>query len=162
MPPPTLRAPLPPALSLFLLLFNLFCHVLSHFSHVQLFLTPWTAACQAPLSIGFSRQEYWTGLPFSPTGDLPRDQTQISCNSYVTGRFFTAEPSREPFNISTLLPSAEAQVQFTSGWWHKRSIRFREIWIGIIPSLIQFVWPSAIYLTSLSHTLLFWKEELIL
>ena len=71
MPPPTHRAPLPPALSLFLLLFNLFCHVLSHFSHVQLFAMPWTAACQAPLSIGFSRQEYWTGLPFSPTGDLP-------------------------------------------------------------------------------------------
>jgi len=32
---------------------------------VQLFATPWTAACQAPLSMGFSRQEYWSGLPFS-------------------------------------------------------------------------------------------------
>ena len=45
--------------------------VLSHFSHVWLFVTPWTAAAQAPLSIGFSRQEYWTGLPFPPPGDLP-------------------------------------------------------------------------------------------
>ena len=34
------------------------------FSHVQLFATPWTVACQAPLSMGFSRQEYWSGLPF--------------------------------------------------------------------------------------------------
>ena len=33
--------------------------------------TPWTAACQAPLSMGFPRQEYWSGLPFPPPGDLP-------------------------------------------------------------------------------------------
>ena len=36
--------------------------VMSHFSHVQLFVTPWTADCKAPLSMGFSRQEYWRGL----------------------------------------------------------------------------------------------------
>ena len=42
--------------------------LLSHFSRVWLSVTPWTAACQAPLSMGFSRQEYWSGLPFpSPT-----------------------------------------------------------------------------------------------
>ena len=40
-------------------------------SHVQLFVTPWTASCHAPLSMGFSRQEYWSGLPFPPPGDLP-------------------------------------------------------------------------------------------
>ena len=40
-------------------------------SRVQLFVTLWTVACQAPLSLGFSRQEYWSGLPFSPPGDLP-------------------------------------------------------------------------------------------
>ena len=40
------------------------------FSHVRLFTTPWTVALQAPLSMGFSRQEYWSGLPFPP-GDLP-------------------------------------------------------------------------------------------
>ena len=42
---------------------------LSHFSHV--FATPWAVACQAPLSMGFSRREYWNGLPFPPPGDLP-------------------------------------------------------------------------------------------
>ena len=47
------------------------CAMLSHFSRVQLFATPWTVACQVPLSIRFSRQEYWTGLPFPPPGDLP-------------------------------------------------------------------------------------------
>ena len=41
--------------------------LLSHFSHVQLSANPWTMACQASLSIGFSRQEYWSGLPFTPS-----------------------------------------------------------------------------------------------
>ena len=40
-------------------------------SHVQLFATLWTVACQASLSMGFSRQEYWSGLPFPSPGDLP-------------------------------------------------------------------------------------------
>ena len=38
---------------------------------VRLFATPWTAACQAPLSMGFSRLEYWSALPFPSPGDLP-------------------------------------------------------------------------------------------
>ena len=40
-------------------------------SCVQLFETPWTVACQVSLSMGFSRQEHWNGLPFPPLGDLP-------------------------------------------------------------------------------------------
>ena len=40
-------------------------------SCVRLFATPWTVACQAPLSMGFPRQEYWSGLPFPSPGDLP-------------------------------------------------------------------------------------------
>ena len=40
-------------------------------SRVQLFVTPWTVAYQVPLSMGFSRQEYWRGLPFPSPGDLP-------------------------------------------------------------------------------------------
>ena len=45
--------------------------MLSHFSHVQLFANLWTIARQAPLSMGFSRQEYWSTLPFLSPGDLP-------------------------------------------------------------------------------------------
>ena len=45
--------------------------VLSHLSHVRLFVTLGTVVCQAPLSMGFSRQEYWSGLPCSPSGTLP-------------------------------------------------------------------------------------------
>ena len=44
--------------------------VLSHFSPVWLFVTPWTVACQAFLSLGFSRQEYRSRLPFLPPGDF--------------------------------------------------------------------------------------------
>ena len=49
--------------------YSLMC-VRSHFSHVRLFETLWTVACQAPLSMEFSRQEYWSGLPF-PTPLFP-------------------------------------------------------------------------------------------
>ena len=45
--------------------------VLSHFSHVRLFVILWTVAFQAPLSMGFSRQVYWSGLLWPPPGDLP-------------------------------------------------------------------------------------------
>ena len=66
-------------------------------SHVQPFVTPSTVAPQAPLSMGFSRQELWSGLPFSTLGDLPNpqikpmSQTQGS-NPALVGEFFTTEP----------------------------------------------------------------------
>ena len=47
------------------------CYTLSCFSRVRLFATLWTVDLQAPLSIGSSRQEYWSGLPFPSPGDLP-------------------------------------------------------------------------------------------
>ena len=50
---------------------SLCVHVSAVLSHVRLFVTPWTVACQAPLSMGFSRQECWSGLPFPSPGDLP-------------------------------------------------------------------------------------------
>ena len=45
--------------------------VLNCISRVRLCATMWAVACQAPLSTGFCRQEYWSGLPFPPPGDLP-------------------------------------------------------------------------------------------
>ena len=52
--------------------------VLSCFSRVQLFAIPWTVVHQAPLSMGFSRQEYWSELPFPPPGDLPNPGSNLS------------------------------------------------------------------------------------
>ena len=61
--------------------------VLSHFVHVWLFVTLWTVVRQTPLSMGFSRQEYWSGLSCSPPGDIP-DPGMKPCVSYIscTGR----------------------------------------------------------------------------
>ena len=53
----------------------------SHFSHVWLFVTPGTVACQAPLSMVFSRQEYWSGLPCSPPGHLPNPGIKLMAPS---------------------------------------------------------------------------------
>ena len=47
------------------------CAVSTVFSASGLFVAPWTVACQSPLSIEFSRQEYWSGLPFPSPGDIP-------------------------------------------------------------------------------------------
>ena len=54
-------------------------NVPSGFSHVQLFATPWTVALQPPLSMEFSRQEYWSGLPCPPPGDLPDPGIKNTC-----------------------------------------------------------------------------------
>ena len=50
--------------------------LLSCLSHVQLCAALWTVLCQAPLCMGFSRQEYWSGLPFSSSGDLPEPRIE--------------------------------------------------------------------------------------
>ena len=68
---------------------------LSHFSRVQLFATPWTVVHQAFLSMGFSRQEYWRGLPFPPPGDLP-DPASPAMSLVLLGGFFATEPLGEP------------------------------------------------------------------
>ena len=59
---------------------------------------PWTAACQAPLSMGLSPQEYWSGLPFSPLKDLPNPRIQPTTppSPALAGRFFTTEPPGKP------------------------------------------------------------------
>ena len=64
--------------------------VQSHFSHVQFCVAPWTAACQSTLSMGFSRQEYWSRLPLPSPGNLPNPDIKPSLKSLgLVGRFFT-------------------------------------------------------------------------
>ena len=58
------------------------------------FATPWTVACQAPLSMGFPRQEYWSELPLLPPGDLPKPGIKPEYPA-LAGGFFTAEPPGE-------------------------------------------------------------------
>ena len=73
------------------------CVCIQFLSHVRLFVTPWTVAHQAPLSLAFSRQEYWNGLPCPPPGDL----TDLGItfmpllSPALAGRFFTTSATWE-------------------------------------------------------------------
>ena len=64
-------------------------------SHVRLFATPWTVAYQAPPSIGFSRQEYWSGLPFPSPGDLPNPGMEPGSPA-LEADTLTSEPPGKP------------------------------------------------------------------
>ena len=65
-------------------------------SHVQLFATPWTVAHQAPLPMGFSRQEYWSGMPFPSPGDLPNPGNESGSPALQTDALLS-EPPGKPF-----------------------------------------------------------------
>ena len=72
--------------------------MLSCFSHVWLFVTLWIVACQAPLSTGFFRQEYWSGLPCPPPEDLWDPGIKLVSFMFpaLSCRFFTTEPPGKP------------------------------------------------------------------
>ena len=73
-------------------------------SGVQLFATPWTVAYQAPLSMEFSRQEYWSGLPFPPPGDL--SDTGVKPRSpALQADALPSEPLGKPFRMDKPLPN---------------------------------------------------------
>ena len=78
--------------------FLLMC-VLSRFSHVRLFATPWTVAHKVPLPMGFSRQEYWSGLPCLPPRDLPNPGIKPRSPS-LQADSLPSEPSGKPKKTS--------------------------------------------------------------
>ena len=65
---------------------------------VRLFATPWTVAYQGPLSMGFSRQEYWNGLPYPPPGDHPDPgvEAESLTSPALAGGLFTTTTTWEP------------------------------------------------------------------
>ena len=76
--------------------------MLSCFSPVQLFATLWSVACQAPLSMGFSTQEYWSGLPCPPPGDLLHPQIEpvsLMSPALARGFFTTSTKARQKLLI---------------------------------------------------------------
>ena len=79
-------------------------------SCVLLLVTPWTVACQAPLSMGFSRQEYWSGLPCPPPGNLP-------------------DPGIEPVALTS--PASAGRLSATSTAWEAQScVHQRKMYTG--------------------------------
>ena len=106
---------IPEKIKLFLCLFSVSCVifqkefsflpcVLSRCSHVQLFLTLWSIAHQAPLAMGFSKQEYWSGLPFSPPEALPNPGIEPTSlvSPALAGRFFIIVPPGKLFSPLTV------------------------------------------------------------
>ena len=70
-------------------------------SHIGLFVTPWTVACKAPLSMEFSRQEFWSGLPFPTPGDIPQPGLEPIFLAFpsLAGGFFAMVPPGKPLLI---------------------------------------------------------------
>ena len=75
-------------------------------SHVQLFVIPRTVACQAPLSMRFSRQEYWSWLSFPSSGDLPYPVIKPMSPAWQAD-FFTTEPPGKPYNPGKQIQSKQ-------------------------------------------------------
>ena len=80
----------------YFVLLNIYMYMLSCFSHVWVFATLWTMACQAPLSMGFSRREYWSELPCPPPGDLPNPGITAAslASPALAGGFWSLVPPR--------------------------------------------------------------------
>ena len=101
------------------LVVGLCVYVLSHFSRVQHFAALWAVALQAPLSVGFSRQEYWTGLPCPLPGDLSDpgiDPASLMYLALVRG-FFTTSTSWEALIVGLLRNNCnqDAGAQYADG-----------------------------------------------
>ena len=78
-------------------------------SRVQLFATLWTVAYQASLSVGFSRQEYWSGLPFPSPGDLPNPGIEPRSPTLAADAL-TSEPPGKPYSKVPLKKEKEIMV----------------------------------------------------
>ena len=82
---------------------TLCCAVLSR---VQLSATPWTVAHQAPLSMGFPRQEYWSGLPFPPPGNLPKPGIKL---------VFPVSPMLQAYSLATEPLGTNKELPYSTG-----------------------------------------------
>ena len=76
--------------------------VLSHFSGVRLSGTPWTIAFQPPVCMEFSRQEYWSELPFPTPGDLPHPGIESKCPALGGGLFTMVSPGKPLYAVSRM------------------------------------------------------------
>jgi len=120
--------------------------VLSHFSHVWFFATLWTAAHQAPLSMGFSRQEHWSGLPFRLPGDLPDPGIELRSPVFAGHLSHQGSPiclkQRQP-----AIKTGTSDRSLRSGGSLSNTL-LRSTSVGLLPRRCQF--PTGIL--GLSHT----------
>ena len=115
-------------------------------SRVQRFATPWTVALQAPLSMGFSRQEDWSGWPFPPPGHLPdpgirlRSPVSLALQANSFNRLNHLESPRVPLVLLRVPPGAESAHQL--GWVGRERTRPPASFPRL--SLIQFATPPLV------------------
>ena len=90
-------------------------YMLSHFSCVQLFVTLWTVSHQPPLFMGFSRQKYWSGLPWPLPGDLLNPGIEPASLIYpaLAGRFFITSATQEAHTYTYIPPFFEFPFEIT-------------------------------------------------
>ena len=107
-----------------------------HYSCVWLLATPWTGACQAPLSMGFSRQEHWSGLPFPLPGDLPdtgRESGSLMSLA-LSGRFLTTSATWEaPGKVISINAEGKgpAWSREQESKWQRHSVTLRANLSGV-------------------------------
>ena len=117
-------------------------------SRVWLFVTPWTIAYQAPPSIRFSRQEYWSGLPFPSPGDLPDPGIEPQSPAFQADAL-TSEPPGKPPNIHSVQFSSVLSLShvwlFTTPWIAacQTSLSITISWSSLKLTSIELVMPSS-------------------
>ena len=117
-------------------------------SRVWLFATPWTVAHQAPLSLGFSRQEYWSGLQFLSPRDLPDPgiKPMSLASLALAGSFFTTEPPGKPvyytlhrlkIGCSKIQPSSPSLSEGKYSW-NKRTVLIKLAYLYVRHLIITY------------------------
>ena len=111
-----------------LYIYNVCVCMLGHFSHVWLCATLWTVACQVPLSMGFPRQGYWSGLPCPPPGDLPNPEIK----------------PRSPALQADSLPWAQASFLLNVLLWKKVKMKsLSHVWLFVTPWTVAYEAPPS-------------------
>ena len=123
--------------------------MLSHFSHVQLFMTLRTVALQSPVSMGFSRQKYWSRLPCHPLGDLPNPGIEPTSllSPALAGRLFTTGPTWDTsINIFKEKKKEKKEAPFSPAMLSKKLFsQHHENYSSILKLFDKYLWIDLIH-----------------
>ena len=121
------------------------CCVLSCFNRIRLFVTLWAVGHHAPLSMGFSRQEYWSGLPLPPSGDLPDPGIEPTSlmSPALAGGFFTTRATWEalPCLLGSEWKSLSSNSLRPHGLYSPWNSQSQNIGVSSL-SLLQGIFPT--------------------
>ena len=114
------------------------------FGHIRLFVTPWTVAHQAPRSMGFPRQEYWSEWSFPSAVDLPSPGIE-STSPALAGGFFTTEPPGKPHPRSyriQIMASSQDKLPGSTPVWSPTQLCIIPNSTSLCPPVIKLVWSK--------------------